>query len=71
VHHLRHPLTPPSPGVHVSKYVIHIEASRSWWDGSSTTYCDLKITKVKVSGRSLTVTCPACKAIKKDLKGDR
>jgi hypothetical protein len=55
----------------VSEYVIHIEAARSWWDGSSTTYCGLKITKVKVSGWFLTVTCPTCKAIQNNRKGHR
>jgi hypothetical protein len=44
----------------VSEYVIHVEAKRSWWDGSSTTLCGLKITKVKTSGWFLTVTCAAC-----------
>jgi hypothetical protein len=49
----------------MAKHVIHIEKKRSWWDGSSTTLCGLTITKVEVSGWFLTVTCDACKRLKK------
>lgn len=44
---------------------MHIEKSRSWWDGSATTWCGLKIPKPEtiwfpsLSGRP---TCAACKA---------
>ncbi|MEV6711955.1 hypothetical protein AB0M48_07900 [Lentzea sp. NPDC051208] len=48
----------------MSKYVIHIEKSRSWWNGSSKTLCGLTITQVKVSGWFLSVTCPACKSLR-------
>ena len=41
--------------------VIHVEASRSWWDGSSKTLCGLKIPKfVAVSRLFNTVNCPTC-----------
>jgi hypothetical protein len=49
-------------------WTIHVEASRSWWDGSATTLCGLKITKVEKSGWFLTVTCPTCKALEKGKK---
>lgn len=46
---------------------MHLEATRSWWNGTSTTLCGLTITKVTKSGYWWTftaVTCPACTAIK-------
>lgn len=52
----------------MTNWTMHIEASRSWWTGTSTTLCGLTITKVTKSGYWWTgtrVTCPACKAIKK------
>ncbi|MGO1056932.1 hypothetical protein [Crossiella sp. CA198] len=56
----------------MSNWTIHIEATRSWWNGSSTTLCGLTITKVETSGWFLSVTCPACKAAKKaNRKGGR
>ncbi|MGO1055711.1 hypothetical protein [Crossiella sp. CA198] len=57
----------------MSNWTIHIEATRSWWNGSSTTLCGLTITKVEVSGGWwVSVTCPACKAAKKaQRKGGR
>jgi hypothetical protein len=41
-------------------WTIHVEKSRSWWHGTSTTLCGLTITKVKVSGRLMKVTCTRC-----------
>lgn len=57
----------------MTRWIIHIEKSRSWWDGTSTTYCGLTITKVKISGPSwlLSVTCPACKTIEETEKASR
>lgn len=41
--------------------VIHVEAKRSWWDGSSTTLCGVKIPKFKAVSRLLnTVNCTVC-----------
>lgn len=48
----------------------HIERKRSWWDGSSTTWCGAKFTSgtydsdfwlIPATGRN----CPACEAAKK------
>ncbi|RAS58877.1 hypothetical protein C8D87_11747 [Lentzea atacamensis] len=49
-------------------WTMHIEKSRSWWNGTSTTLCGLTITKVEKTGywwTGTSVTCPACKAIKR------
>lgn len=46
--------------------VIHIEKKRSWWDGSSTTLCGLKIMQFKsVSKLFNNVNCPGCAAADK------
>lgn len=50
------------------KWTIHVERSRGWWTGKSTTLCGLTITEVKVSGWFKKVTCPACKSIEKQAK---
>lgn len=48
-------------------WTIHVEASRSLWNGSSKTLCGLTITKVEVSGGPLTlkVTCPRCAELRR------
>lgn len=49
----------------MGKPTIHVEASRSWWNGTSKTLCGLTITKVTTSGWFLTITCPTCKELNK------
>lgn len=52
----------------MAREVMHVEKSRSWWNGTSTTLCGLTIAKVTASGYWWTftsVTCPACKAIER------
>ncbi|MGO1055625.1 hypothetical protein [Crossiella sp. CA198] len=59
----------------MSKWIIHTEKTRNFWNGSSTTMCGLTITKVEVSDHGLglgpRLTCPACKAIKKAEKAEK
>lgn len=48
---------------------IHVEASRSWWNGTSKTLCGLTITKVTTSGYWWTgtrITCPTCKNLNRN-----
>lgn len=49
--------------------VIHVKATSSWWDGSSTMLCGLKIQKFQgVSRLFNSVTCPTCKSLYKNGK---
>jgi hypothetical protein len=52
----------------MAKFVMHLEKSKSWWNGTSTTWCGLTF-KVEKSSWFCDVTCPACKAIKQNGKG--
>ncbi|WP_170067909.1 hypothetical protein [Lentzea guizhouensis] len=45
--------------------VMHIEKSRSWWDGSAITLCGIKIPKPHTfwfAWLSSNPKCPACEA---------
>lgn len=48
----------------MAKFIMHIEKSKSWWNGTSTTLCGITF-KVEKSSWFGSVTCNACKAIKK------
>jgi hypothetical protein len=52
----------------MTTFVMHVEKSKSWWHGTSTTLCGLTF-KVEKSSWFGDITCPACKAIKKSGKG--
>lgn len=48
--------------------VMHIEASRSWWDGSATTLCGITIPKpntIWFAWLSSKPTCPTCESAHK------
>jgi hypothetical protein len=46
--------------------VIHVEKKRSWWDGSSTTVCGIKIKKFKAVSKLFNkVNCGACAQLDK------
>ncbi|MET9231416.1 hypothetical protein [Lentzea sp. NPDC003310] len=48
--------------------MMHIAASRSWWDGSAKTLCGIKIAKpntVWFAWLSSNPRCPACEALHK------
>ena len=47
----------------MAKDMIHFEASRNWWSGTSRTLCGLTITEITSSGWFLTITCPTCKQL--------
>ncbi|RAS58876.1 hypothetical protein C8D87_11746 [Lentzea atacamensis] len=49
----------------MARQVMHIKKSRSWWDGSVTTLCGLKILdpeRIWFPSLSGNVSCPACVA---------
>lgn len=52
----------------MSKELLHIEASRSWWNGSAKTLCGIKIPKpetVWFSWLSSKTKCPTCENLNK------
>lgn len=48
----------------MTKYTMHIEESRSWWRGTSTTLCGLTL-RVERASYFAGTTCPDCKRLKK------
>jgi hypothetical protein len=52
----------------MAREVMHIQASRSWWDGSAKTLCGIKIPKphtVWFAWMSSNPRCPSCEAAHK------
>lgn len=52
----------------MARQIMHARQSRSWWDGSVTTLCGLKIPdpeRVWFPSLSSHIACPACKAIER------
>lgn len=52
----------------MARQIMHIKKTRSWWDGSITTLCGLKILepeRVWFPSLSGNVGCPACLAIER------
>jgi hypothetical protein len=52
------------------KFVMHVEKSKSWWSGTSTTLCGLTF-KVEASSWFTAPTCPTCAALEKAAKQSR
>lgn len=50
-------------------FIMHVEASRSWWHGTSTTLCGLtfKVEKATWGGR---IDCATCKAKRSTKRGN-
>lgn len=52
----------------MAREVMHIRASRSWWNGNSTTLCGLVIQdarSVRFPSLSSNTKCPSCEALHK------
>jgi hypothetical protein len=52
----------------MAKEILHEEASRSWWHGTSTTLCGVTLSNVYTAGWFQSVNCPGCKAAKRAAK---
>ena len=53
-----------------TEFVMHTEAKRNWWSGTSTTVCGLTF-KVEKATRGGRVTCPACARINQETKNGK
>ncbi|WP_167979877.1 hypothetical protein [Lentzea indica] len=52
----------------MAREVMHIEASRSWWNGSAKTLCGITIPKPRTywfPSLSSATRCPSCEAAHK------